>query len=149
MTVNEIKKALEKQECVNCSIGCEGYKTSLDCVVGLSKQALDLINQYEEEIEKNENIIRLADKAIKTANAENKRLSVLAELGNMRANDYRTMRDKCNTIKAEAIKEFAKRLKESIKKSVDDAWHSDGNGIYDAECVLEDIDNLLKEMGVE
>lgn len=48
--------------------------------------------------------------------------------------------------KAEAVKEFAEKLKKSIKKSVDDAWHSDGNGIYDAECVLDDIDNLLKEL---
>ena len=50
------------------------------------------------------------------------------------------------TAKAEAYKEFAERLKKSIKKSVDDAWHNDGNGIYDAECVLDDIDNLLKEL---
>ena len=54
--------------------------------------------------------------------------------------------EKLKTIKTEAIKEFAERLKKSIKKSVDDAWHSDGNGIYDAENVLDDIDNLVKEM---
>lgn len=50
-------------------------------------------------------------------------------------------------IKAEAYKEFAKKIKKSIKENVDEAWHrDDGNGIYDAEYVLDDINNLLKEM---
>lgn len=44
-----------------------------------------------------------------------------------------------------AVEEIVEILKKSIKKSVDDAWHSDGNGIYDAENVLDDIDNLVKE----
>lgn len=44
-----------------------------------------------------------------------------------------------------AVEEIVEMLKKSIKKSVDDAWHSDGNGIYDAENVLDDIDNLVKE----
>lgn len=49
--------------------------------------------------------------------------------------------------KAEAYKEFAEKIKKSIKENVDEAWHrDDGNGIYDAEYVLDDIDNLLKEM---
>lgn len=48
---------------------------------------------------------------------------------------------------AEAYKEFAEKIKKSIKENVDEAWHrDDGNGIYDAEYVLDDIDNLLKEM---
>lgn len=50
-------------------------------------------------------------------------------------------------IKEQAYKEFAEKIKKSIKENVDEAWHrDDGNGIYDAEYVLDDIDNLLKEM---
>lgn len=49
--------------------------------------------------------------------------------------------------KSEAYKEFAEKIKKSIKENVDEAWHrDDGNGIYDAEYVLDDVDNLLKEM---
>lgn len=49
--------------------------------------------------------------------------------------------------KIEAYKEFAEKIKKLIKENVDEAWHrDDGNGIYDAEYVLDDIDNLLKEM---
>ena len=50
------------------------------------------------------------------------------------------------TAKSEAYKEFWGKLRKSIKQSVEDAWHGDGNGIYDAECVLDDGDNLVKEM---
>lgn len=59
---------------------------------------------------------------------------------------WKSIMDDREEIEAEAYKEFAESLKKSIRKNVDEAWHSDGNGIYDAECVLDDIDNLLKEM---
>lgn len=55
------------------------------------RSALDLINRQKAEIE---------------------RLTTLAELGRMRANDYRAMRDKAKIARAEAIKEFADRLRE-------------------------------------
>lgn len=46
----------------------------------------------------------------------------------------------------EAIKEFWRRLKKSIEKSIEDAWHADGNGIYEADCVLNYGEELVKEM---
>jgi len=134
---------------------------------------LDLINRLQAENEKNENIIRLADKTIETANAEIERLSTLAELGNKRANDYRVMRDRalkaeaendtlknvikntflekagCNIdplaeIKAEAYKECIEKVKEKSKKS-----EIVCSGALVATSYLisaKNLNNLLKEL---
>ena len=49
-------------------------------------------------------------------------------------------------VKAEAYKEFAERIKLSIKANVVETLCNDVRGVYKAEYVLDDIDNLLKEM---
>ena len=49
-------------------------------------------------------------------------------------------------LKAEAYKEFAERIKMSIKANVVETLCNDVKGVYNAEHVLDDIDNLLKEM---
>lgn len=48
--------------------------------------------------------------------------------------------------KAEAYKEFAERIKLSIKANVVETLCNDVRGVYKAEYVLDDIDNLLKEL---
>lgn len=90
----------------------------------LIRKSLDIINRQKAEIERlNKKVEELAD--------------VLSG----------TIRIRYAEAKAEAYKEFAEKIKKSIKENVDEAWHrDDGNGIYDAEYVLDDIDNLLKEM---
>ena len=92
MTDAEIIKALEccpyQLDCVSCDI--DSCNNSPNYIM---KCARDLINRQKAEIE---------------------RLNVLAKLGNMRANDYRVMRDKAKTARAEAIKEFAERLKQYL-----------------------------------
>lgn len=68
LTDAEVKKALEccgKDDCDNCP------NTFGNCYSNLAGYTLDLINRQEGEIEKNENIIRVADKTIETLNAEN------------------------------------------------------------------------------
>lgn len=96
---------------------------------------LDLIKRQKSEIER-----------LKSANDEKfRQWDMLAEKTKTHyANLYNEAKDK---LKAEAYKEFAEKIKKSIKENIDEAWHrDDGNGIYDAEYVLDDIDNLLKEM---
>lgn len=46
----------------------------------------------------------------------------------------------------EALKEFAERIKMSIKANVVEALCNDVKGVYNAEYVIDDIDTLLKEM---
>lgn len=46
----------------------------------------------------------------------------------------------------EALKEFAERIKMSIKANVVETLCNDVKGVYNAEYVLDDIDALLKEM---
>ena len=115
---------------------------------------------------KYEYLLTDAIREINRLQAENKRLTTLAELGNTRANDYRVMRDRALKAEAEierlnkevdrlsqvvlyndgiiemkvfeAYKEFVERLKEKY-------------GYYDWENKTivypdEEIDNLLKEL---
>ena len=92
MTDKEIIKAIEhcKNNEGNGCRGCVFYGNEKGtCIDELLTDAFDLINRQQSEI---------------------KRLTTLAKLGNMRADDYRAMRDKCKTARAEAIKEFAERL---------------------------------------
>jgi hypothetical protein len=112
LTDAEIKKALEccsKDDCDNCP------NTFGNCYSNLAGYALDLINRQEAENEKNENIIRIADKTIATLNAENENLKAEVErllkaiqvqeimLDNQ---DYAKKR-----IKAEAYKECIEKVK--------------------------------------
>ena len=49
-------------------------------------------------------------------------------------------------IRLQAIKEFAERLKEIISYAINTYYNSNGGGQYLAEDVIEDIDDLVKEM---
>lgn len=46
----------------------------------------------------------------------------------------------------EAIKEFAERLKQNINESIGLYWDEIAGGYYLAKNVIDDIDNLVKEM---
>lgn len=152
MTDNEIIKALEC--CISSSDckGCPSYIEKDDDCLGIKwLSILDLINRQKAEIE---------------------RLSILAKLGNMRANDYRTMRDRAlkaekeverlkvelfdkteqlNFIAIYKLKEFAERLnKEAEKVAIDREgdFVETNDKIYDtvANWCKATSDNLLKEM---
>lgn len=115
MTDNEIVKAFEK--CIE-----EKLKPSILLMVAI----LDLINRQQADIEKNENIIRLADKTIETANAEIERLKTNL---NIELENYATEYD--NKIKAEAYREFAERLCEGRV--------SNDNIVILAKCLLKEL----------
>ena len=132
------------------------------------KNTLDLINRLQAKLEKCEKVEHFADKTIATLQAENERLSTLAELGDMRANDYRTMRDralkaeaeierlkakqekcfycteqankKISEIKAEAYKEFAERLEAEYTD------FDEENEVILPENLNKAINDLLKEL---
>lgn len=123
-TDEEIKSSLEviatTRNCNECKIRNCKWGTC-NCSQITANVALDLINRQKAEIEK------LKGSTIVSNIMESQRIKREA--------------------KVEAYKEFAEKIKKSIKENVDEAWHrDDGNGIYDAEYVLDDIDNLLKEM---
>lgn len=125
MTDNEIIKSMQ------CVIGKEmlcsecTYQKVLpfpSCRMMCAKNALDLINRQNAEIE---------------------RLNI--ELQSMRsaANSYKMHYE---AAKSEAIKEFAERLNGTITNAINAYYNSNGGGYYLAEDVIEDIDNLVKEM---
>lgn len=120
MTDNEIIKALEcciKHECTNCSLN----KMFCSDTVAMG-HALDLTKRQQKEIER----LKIENQSLRSA-----------------ASSYKLHYNKS---RVEAIKEFAKRLKENISNAIDIYYNSNGGGYYLAEDTMEDIDNLAKEM---
>ena len=124
LTDTEIKKALECCSEPYCNDNqCPLHKNTIntkDCITQLSTNALDLINRLEGEKEKNENIIRIADKTIATLDAENE--SLKAEVERLRDNNNllteagQEWQRRYKTAKAEAYKEFAELIKEQMRR---------------------------------
>lgn len=104
--------------CRECTMDEQGF-----CEEELQDLALDLINRQKAEIERlNKKVEELSD--------------VLSG----------TIRIRYAKAKSEAYKEFAEKIKMSIKANVVETLCNDAKGAYNAEYVLDDIDNLLKEM---
>ena len=117
MTDNEIIKALENE--IHIVEYVDGF--SVDNVsLELLQNSLDLINRQQTEIEK-----------LKTKEMfQTRHLGVFP-----------------NVIKSEVIKEFIDRLRERlVSKAIDNYRNNNENGYYLSRCVLDEIDNLVKEM---
>lgn len=158
ITDEEIKSSLEviatTRNCNECKIRNCKWGTC-NCSQITANAALDLINRQKAEIE------RLGKRISGQKHALFEQQAYTAELQNeiVKLKDYNENLLAANTVlsnevleskakaEVEAYEEFAEKIKKLIKENVDEAWHrDDGNGIYDAEYVLDDIDNLLKEM---
>lgn len=113
LTDTEIKKALEV--CIDgyCRGCCYGDTDQRHCRDDLMQEALDLINRLEGENEKNENIIRVADKTIETLNAEIRHLDQESDI--LRA-DVENLNRICDEVNAEneSLKAEIERLNKSI-----------------------------------
>lgn len=116
MTDTEIKKALEccaTDTCFTNSCPFEDESDGFDiskCTSSLSRIALDLINRQQAEIER----LKSRDMQVEVSDMLEKE------------------------IKAEAIKEFAERLKGK--------FNNDADVLYEQPLVHYQIDNLVKEM---
>ena len=158
MKDNEIIKTWEWHTSPAHCNGMEIYFETIECSRELAENTLDLINRLQAENEKNENIIRLADKAIETANAEIERLQMdnkqlqsdvinanqnwehIKGLWECEKEKVESAKQKVictckmlKTAKSEAIKEFARELKCGVPQET---------GVI--RC--KDIDNLVKKM---
>lgn len=124
MTDNEIIKALKL--CVTAGdtcIGCPYNAFNRDCVYCMKKDALDLINRQQAEIERLESIISTDNQLIKSLN-------------------------KCYEIsKAEAIKEFAERF-DDVLAGLRDEYAHHGRPEYGLVCevVHHKLSKIVKEM---
>lgn len=138
-----------EQQCNNCPL----YKEhSADCLDTVLKNAHVLITRQQAE---NENLkvenqsLRSASNSLKMhyeeAQSEIESLKIFRGYAEKRASDYRTMRDKYLNAKSEAVKEFAKRLKNKIKTECNPY----GKPTFDYDTsisIMRYIDNLVKEM---
>jgi predicted RNase H-like nuclease (RuvC/YqgF family) len=174
LTDAEVKKALVQVMACNNNdiIGCNDclmLKYYPKCDERILYFALDLINRYEGELEKNENIIRVADKTIATLNAENENLKAEVErvqiehramrqtvhyfkLENDKLKEYNDNLLAANTdlsncvleAKAEAYKEAFEKLKEKKRTMLD--YDEAGFSSKITVVSIEEIDNLLNEL---
>lgn len=128
-TDEEVIKALEyhsdpAKTCVSeCAYGYQRY-----CGSKMAKDALDLINRQKVEIERLHSEVKEKTETIVFLKDQATGWSI----------DFCNLKKKLNTAKAEAIKEFAEKLKE--KAYVNKPY---GVGKSVDEC---DIDALVKEM---
>lgn len=120
MTNNELAEIREKISCPQ--LGDEHY----------GEWGILTINQRR--------TIYLLLQEISLQKAEIERLTVLAKLGNMRANDYRAMRDKCKTARAETIQELLDRLEHKLANNADIS-------AVGYQSVIADVNSVVKEMG--
>lgn len=146
--VRTLKNHIEAEDCVTCeSFGkCDEFL--------LTKNTLDLINRQRAEIERlHDEVSKTRRKALLEASSKFTGHSdyhgdtILCKLICMAEGKEVGIAKPLDTgeIKFEAIKEFAKRLKEDIS---DCHIVSDGEYVgYDWEDIMHYIDNLLKEMG--
>lgn len=140
MTDNEIIKALECCEanegdspnCEECPYFGLREKPS-DCYKKARKGALSLINRQKAKIE------RLNDEI---SDRERSHIDLY--------NDMRELKDKFETARADAIKEFAERLKAECRQDRYAIQTSTKFGVVDKKYLRvvdeNDIDNLVKEM---
>ena len=125
MNKDDIKKALEF--CAN-AFPCEGcaYHDDLTCTDKLKTDALNVIIEQEQEIEKWKNdYAKLQEQFAK----------------------YQTASDKEITAQVKQAKiEVLNKLKERVETAIDAYFNLDSGGYYLAEGALDDIDELIREV---
>ena len=139
MTDNEIIKALEciaSKKNLLCD-SCPNKKFYLlECHRQGAKNALDLINRQKADLENYKQIAENQQSVSMDKEVEIKRLKAEVEQLQKENHLFADIGKMYSEVKAEAVKEFAERLKQVL---------------YNDEFMLirSIIDNLLKEMGVE
>ena len=125
MNKDDIKKALEF--CAN-AFPCEGcaYHDDLMCTDKLKTDALNVIIEQEQEIEKWKNdYAKLQEQFAKYQTASDK--EILAQV-------------------KQAKIEVLNKLKERVETAIDAYFNLDGGGYYLAEGAMNDIDELIREI---
>ena len=126
MTDNEIKKALEI--CSNDGGCCDcPYVSNIACIGIISKNALDLINRQQAEIERLNDCVNSEDEI--RAIMKSQMAPMVKEIVNEQIDVA------MKVARAEAIKDFAERLKKDF-----------GHGVLGMDSVSAIIDNLVQEM---
>ena len=125
MNKDDIKKALEF--CAD-AFPCEGcaYHDDLTCTDKLKTDALNVIIEQEQEIEKWKNdYAKLQEQFAKYQTASDKEIAAQVK---------------------QAKIEVLNKLKERVETAIDAYFNLDSGGYYLAEGALDDIDELIEEV---
>lgn len=125
MTDKEIIKALEI--CNNCDScqECKGFFDSKYCIGENKQQIIDLIKKLKNREKRYQKKIKFQRSALRKQQEE---INCFADVGKM----YSEIRAEA---RAEAIKEFADKLREQMR-----------NGVLHVHLYPKDIDDMVKEM---
>lgn len=123
MTKEDIKKALKTCSVDSCT-DCPYDNKGLYCCGKLKRDALNLITEQENEIER--------------LKAENCELTKKLEA--------RLACDFVKTAQKHAKIDILNKAKERIKTAIDTYFNLDGGGYYLAEGAIDDIDGLIEEV---
>ena len=165
MTDKEIIKALEccksldAGTCKSCIFGFKNRHPNSNCINELCENALDLINSQQAEIE---HIGKLYNKRTNLCEEQRRQLEeldlvlcnypyiVLLRNGAIATKNYEEYSKLLSTISAEAIKEFADRLKDYFREKAIETFGDVADSVeyltIDTEQTEIDVDNLVKEM---
>ena len=138
LTDKDIIKALEccgfdEDMCLDCPIQCDCEKDT-EAMVDRAKAILDLINRQQAEISVKRKLLEKAEETIGKQQAEIERLKEDRQLCLDEVIKTREIYNQFKKVdKADAIKEFAERLKENCR-------------VIGAPLITNRIDNLVKEM---
>ena len=158
MTDNEIVKAVDmcRSSTSNANCGkCPYSEHEEDCIAFLCADAFDLINRtkakekhYRQKVQNQRVTINSLECKIDRQKAEIERLQGAVQewvdgkcLSQKHLLMIGKLQNEIETAKAEAIKEFAERLKAEA-----DGYDFCGDGIIYQMVDTDDIDNLVKEM---
>ena len=125
MNKDDIKKALKF--CAD-AFPCEGcaYHDDLTCTDKLKTDALNVIIEQEQEIEKWKNdYAKLQEQFAKYQTASDKEIAAQVK---------------------QAKIEVLNKLKERVETAIDAYFNLDGGGYYLAEGAMNDIDELIREV---
>lgn len=154
MTENEIIKALECcrdserngnwKECLRCPAGSRKWErcdASRNCIDDIMTKSIDLIKRQQADKQNLEIELKAMRGAANSYKAEIERLYIALE-ENQKTTKY--WKDRENTARAEAIKEFAERLKE--KAYAHERPFEANEDRFIKLVAVKDIDNLVVEM---
>ena len=140
MTDEQIKKALEccgknvlYENCGDCPYEKDFGKDHI-CTIKVAKDVLDLINRQQADIEDYRRNVKQLTETLTGGNG----LRIRVDNMIVYADDLEEWLEFCDKQKAEAIKEFAERLKEKTYRP--------NPYPYIEILTKEDIDSLVKEM---
>ena len=144
MTDEQIMQGLKwcyqvEGSCGDCPYRPDDIKKA-KCHDRLGNDVIGLIERQRAEIEASKELLKVI--GVELENVKN----LIVQNNKSKLKIYDAYEQKLKTARAEAIKEFAEKLKDEINQAIYTYYNHAAGGYYLAENCIDEIDNLVKEM---